>query len=200
MSQPSIILSNMYALDIETDTSGGNGLDPQIARITTIAFYNPVDAVVFENNNEKQLLLDTITWLKARPSSQIVTWNGSAFDGPYMYARSKILGIESPFTNFTLNSDSPKYKPLSGFTGCYDFSFASNDGEHTSIDIAYKYKAICESKAMSWSLKAVAKSFGIGVIEVDRENMHKLTVAERLAYNFSDVVATYMLASNFKNL
>jgi hypothetical protein len=63
------------------------------------------------------------------------------------------------------------------------------------LDVAYVWKDWALDNGVTWSLKPVAKALEIeGVIEVDRERVHLLTVPERMAYNLSDVVATYRLA------
>ncbi len=47
---------------------------------------------------------------------------------------------------------------------------------------------------ISSGLKPVSRLMGLHPIEVDRERMESLTVAERSAYNTSDVEMTYRLA------
>lgn len=94
-------------------------------------------------------------------------------------------------------SISPKYEPQPGFDLVgYHLSMWATGGNHKShSDMAYVWKDWAIDNEVTWSLKPVAKALGVeGVIEVDREHVHLLSVPERMAYNLSDVVATYRLA------
>jgi len=181
----------IYAVDIET-----TGLYWEDGRITTVAIYSEQVSVVFEDANEKRLLRHVRDMLESLEGGVIATWNGAVFDGPWLSARSKVVGI-GDWTR--LRPDPaiiPKYEPQTGFdrTG-YDMHVrCTGTGFHRHFDVAYAWKDRAESAGVKWSLKPVARSAGIPVIEVDRTSMDALSVAERMAYNLSDVVATYEIA------
>lgn len=181
----------IYALDIET-----TGLYWEDGRITTVAVYSEQVSAVFEDANEKRLLRHVRDMLEDLERGVIATWNGAVFDGPWLASRSKALGIGDWTRLVPDPSITPKYEPQPGFdpVGHNLRVISSRGGFHRHLDVAYAWKDRAESAGVKWSLKPVARSAGISVIEVDRASMEILSVAERMAYNLSDVVATYELA------
>ena len=189
-----------YALDIETE-----GLDPTEHKITTVAMYGNGASMVIEDSDEAFLIQAGLDWLESQAPSTIVTWNGSCFDGPFLYLRSNGVGfgvkqlrsdglLRSSIVNLNQNeSIVPKYGPLAEF-GQFGYDLDFCEGQHGHVDLAYAFKDWAEVNGVIWSLKPVARAMGLKVIEVDREQMESLSVAERMAYNLSDVVATYDLA------
>lgn len=188
-----------YALDIETDTEADRvdpqipaGLDPQAGRIVSVAVCGASAAAVFDDTDER-FVLDSLTgWLQApgRESGVVVTWNGSGFDVPYLSDRHRTVGAAGRPLLVASRARPPKYGPLPGHSGGYLARF----GRHGHADVAFAWKAWAASQGVAWSLKPVAVANGIDVIEVDRERVGALTVAERAAYNLSDVNATLQLA------
>ena len=75
----------IYGLDIETDTTI-DGLDPSVSRIVAIALSTGVDEL-FEGD-EDEILWGLDQRLRTLPPGVIATWNGSAFDLPFIADRS----------------------------------------------------------------------------------------------------------------
>lgn len=190
----------LYALDIETDTDAPpgpdgtpGGLDPRVGAITSIAIHSTDGTVTFDDRDEGRLLRSLEGWLTdpGTTAGSVVTWNGACFDLPYLADRATRHSVNLPIQLIEAGeARTPKYEALPTHSGGY----LARIGRHDHIDIAYAWKTWAEAQQVPWSLKPVAKANGITVIEVDREQVAALTVAERMAYNLSDVVATLGLA------
>ena len=76
----------VYGLDIETDTTE-NGLDPRVAAVVTVALVGPTYEEVF-TGPESQLLTDLDARLAQLEPGVLATWNGSAFDLPFLADRA----------------------------------------------------------------------------------------------------------------
>ncbi|MCP4793966.1 MAG: hypothetical protein GY882_11650 [Actinomycetia bacterium] len=181
---------HIYALDIETCTDGVNGLDPSESHITSIAVHDGSHGVVFDGSEEAILVL-LERHLKMLPEGIIVTWNGAAFDMPWLADRFAIHGVKTSLNIVPSDERVPSYNPIPGHDGGYLASW----GVHDHVDVMLQYRLEAKADGRRHGLKAVARHYGIDVIEVDRENMHLLTVEEEHAYVLSDVNATHILAS-----
>ena len=191
-----------YALDLETNTNPGDGLNPTnpLTSITSAAIYfgpraketGPEGSIVFDDPNEARLLRSLNAFLADRDTEPglIVTWNGANFDIPFLITRSAFCEVELDLTAKVHESRKPKYSACKGHAGGY----IANWGGHDHADIWPVFIPVAEKNNMKSGLKPMAKHFGFNPIEVKREEMDKLTVAERLAYNVSDVEVTYRLA------
>lgn len=183
-----------YALDIET-----TGLDCRTDRITSVGIYGSGVAFVLEDPNEDRLLESLWLYVTKLPAGEIVTWNGAVFDGPFLSHRAVVCRLPSEWFPLVADPDiAPKYEPQPGFrpVGYHLAMQAGGWRRHTHRDLAYELREWATAHHVKWGLKPVARAAGIeGVIEVDREHMDLLTVPERMAYNLSDVVATYELAA-----
>ena len=185
----------IVALDIETDTTDGHGLDPTRAAITEIAmsFDEPTLDVVHAGA-ERSILLDTQTTIANISSSDslLVTWNGAAFDLPYIKRRIKDhSGFGLPPKRHRPLGVARKYPPIEGDSQeLYSWTW----GGLRHLDIAYGFRDFAERTGTRWSLKPVARAHGIDVIELDRTRMHEYSPAERREYALSDTRATLALA------
>lgn len=189
---------NLIALDIETDTEAEPfedgvpaGLDPRAGAITSIALYSADGSVVFDDTNEARMLTMFRSWLAMHDPSVIVTWNGSCFDLPYLVDRARVHGIYTGIYLVPSEDRPPKYSALPGHDGGYE----ARIGGHHHVDVAYAYKQWAIDNDVAWSLKPVCKANGIDMVEVDREHVASLSIAERMAYNLSDTVGTLELAN-----
>lgn len=184
------IVTAYYAFDIETtDLRWDKG------QVTTWAIFNDDLAIVQESRDEPWLIARLRETWASLPPGIVLTWNGAVFDGPFVSARSVHLGLGRWFDLVPNLQISPKYEPQPGFAQFgYDPVFPASRGVHGHTDVAYAMRAWAEEHGCHWSLKPVARAFGIDVIEVDREHMEKLSTSERAAYCLSDVAATYRLA------
>ena len=186
---PTTEIVHVYGLDIETDTSI-NGLDPRVARVTSIAIWSPDAQRCLVAQEERELLIAFGQLLLDCPPGIVVGWNSSCFDLPFLATRAERCGVELPIRLVADPGIQPKY----GFTPPHDSGYRTEIAHHQHADIAYAYKAEARRLGVAWSLKPVAKALGIEVVEVDRERVHELSIAELNAYNLSDARATYLLA------
>jgi hypothetical protein len=193
--------------DIETDTSGGFGLDPNHGGIVSIAaaVYDVVDNQLVEGAvfymqvggevTELLLLAAFNSFLLHQRihgvANLLVGWNSTCFDAPFVQRRSEVVGANLDlFLRFNPRI-TPKYEATPGFAGGYDHLWWG----HKSVDIAFDSygEKWCEREMTKWSLKPVAEHMGIEMVNVDRERIHLLTDDELKAYNLSDVRGTASL-------
>lgn len=192
------------AWDIETDTSGGFGLDPDNGSIASIAaatfdldlevtgalvetsaFYGSVDTM----GGERNLLNALDDWMHLyAPHGPLVGWNSACFDAPFFKRRSEILGLDSHIGLTFDPSITPKYEPLPGFDGGYLHTWCETEG----IDLAVEAfdRSWCEANGVEFSLKSVAEHHGFVPVVVDRSQIHLLDHDGLRAYNLSDVRIT----------
>lgn len=159
---------DLIAVDIETNR-GWHDNGGQIVTVAVWAGDDPADHAVFGPGPEAGLLADLGSWLDRRTPATIVTWNGKAFDMPYLAARSKALGIE----------------------------LGTSLARHNHVDVGRLWREPARDKIGTWRLKAVAHWHGIDVIELDCSNQDwtsRHTWNQIRAYNVSDVRATHQLA------
>ena len=180
-----------YALDIETDTSGGGGLDPRTSRILSVAVAGSCGAsLVLDDNDEERLLLTLDMWLIVSPPGTITTWNGAAFDMPFIEERARRLGNRTGLVCVDDPSRAPKYAPQGPRPGCVTATWYDHDHD----DIAYAWQPYAADHNIGWSLKPVARHRGLNPVEEDREKISELTSAQRCVYNLSDAETTLALA------
>lgn len=179
------------AFDIETDTSV-NGLDPQVAAITEIAYFDGDHGGVL-SGDEQQILADFSSLVAAWPANWLVTWNGAVFDLPFIDARSR-QHFPGGMRGLTLNYDPHipvKYEPTPGYQGGYDATLHSLP----HLDISVPFRNICNEIGAPHSLKPAAKALGFQPVELDRANIHSYSSAEREEYALSDARITWQLWS-----
>ena len=206
----------LYALDLETDTKDGDGLNPTnpLTRITSAAvfFGHDRDAVgvdaekargaegafVFDDPSEARLLRSLNEWLLDATTvpGLIVTWNGAHFDIPFLLTRATFCGVPLGLDAQVHPAREAKYPPLTGHLGGYVAAW----GPHDHADIMHAFREEAHAAGIRAGLKPVARHYGMAPIEVDRADMEKLSVAERSAYNLSDVEVTYRLALQVADL
>jgi DNA polymerase elongation subunit (family B) len=182
---------NLYGVDIETDTTGGGGLDPAGAAVTEIALDVPGNGHVF-TGDERIMFSEFRGYLASLPSGLVVTWNGAVFDAPFLVARASMLDLD---LDIVLQYDPQipvKYAPLPGHPGGYRVRF----GQHRHIDISGAYKQLADELGVKHSLKPVYEAVtGKKPITVERTKMHLLSPAERQEYALSDSRITVELAT-----
>jgi len=83
-----------YGLDIETDTTV-DGLDPARSEVVAVALTMPdrADGDVVLTGPEPQMLHDLDDLLLELPPGVLVTWNGAAFDLPFLAERARRAGV-----------------------------------------------------------------------------------------------------------
>ena len=171
----------VYGLDIETDTTE-NGLDPRVASVVTVALSAPGLDEVF-SGRESTILFDVDQRLRGLPSGVLATWNGAAFDLPFLADRAARHGLE---LGLRLQFDptlAMRREPLPGHRGAYRGAWY----EHGHIDAYRLYRGdVGPSLRVSCSLKSIARLVGLSPVEVDRGRIHDLSNEALHAYASSD--------------
>ena len=180
-----------YALDIETDTSGGGGLDPRTSRILSVAVVGSCGtSFVLDDSDEERLLSTLDMWLILSPAGTLTTWNGAAFDLPFIEERARQLGTRIGLVCVDDPARTPKYAPQGPRPGCVTATWYDHDHD----DVAYTWQQYAADHDVPWSLKPVARHRGLDPVEEDREKISELSSAQRCAYNLSDAETTLQLA------
>ena len=195
----------IYALDFETNTKPpGDGLDPTnpATFITSAAVYygpllpdsdEPEGIISFVDPIETRLLITLRDFFESpwtKPGA-IVTWNGAAFDIPFLISRAERCQV--PLFQFdarVTEERKPKYKALKGHLVGYAFQWK----KHTHADIWTAFNEIAANAGIKAGLKPVSEYLGLNPIKVDASKMELLTLLENAAYNSSDVHVTFKLA------
>jgi DNA polymerase elongation subunit (family B) len=171
----------VYGLDIETDTTE-NGLDPRVAAVVTVALSAQGIDEVF-TGRESTILFDVDQRLKELPAGVIATWNGAAFDLPFLADRAAVHRME---LGLRLQLDpglAMRRAPLPGHQGAYRGAWY----QHGHLDAYRLYRGdVGPSLRVSCSLKSIARLVGLSPIEVDRERIHDLSNEALHAYASSD--------------
>ena len=178
----------VYGLDIETDTAVG-GLDPTRARILAVAVVTAARELVF-TGPERELLAELDTAMASLEPGVIATWNGSAFDLPFIVDRARRCDIDlgiGTWPDSTLRTRTP----LPGHTGSYRGTWFS----HRHLDVYRVYSNdLKRTLDVSCSLKSVASVVGLPHIVEDASRVHELDESELRRYVASDARVTRQLA------
>ena len=171
----------IYGLDIETDTTV-DGLDPRVAGVVTVALSLPGHDEVF-SGPEHQLLADLDNRLRHLGPGVLATWNGGAFDLPFLATRAQLHGIA---LGLRLELDPAmrlRGDPLPGHEGAYRGAWFG----HQHLDAYRLYRSdVGPFLRVSCSLKSIARLVGLHPIEVDRTRIHDLSHEALHAYAASD--------------
>lgn len=181
--------SQIYALDIETDTKI-DGLDPSSSAIVAVAISGDGWAQVFDGD-ENTILHDLDAALSELEPGIITTWNGARFDLPFISDRAALHGMT---LGLKLQPDAffrSRHEPLPGHAGGYVAAWH----EHRHLDAYRVYRAdVGAVMGLPCSLKALARFVGLAPVEVDRERIHDLSTKELHDYVASDAIMTRDLA------
>jgi DNA polymerase elongation subunit (family B) len=172
----------LYGLDIETDTRV-DGLDPGVARIVTIALALDGWDEVF-SGDEPELIAEVDRRLAELAPGVITTWNGAAFDLPFIADRAGLYGMRLGLRLALDPGLSMRRHPaLPGHRGAYRASWH----RHGHIDAYRLYRGdVGPALRLSCSLKAIARLVGLAPVEVDRRAIHELSHEALHAYAASD--------------
>lgn len=171
----------VYGLDIETDTTI-DGLDPAVAPVVTIGLSNDGYDEVF-TGPEHEILHDVDARLGELEPGVIATWNGAAFDLPFLADRAALHGIDlglrlRPDPRLQLDHD-----PLPGHRVAYRARWFG----HGHVDAYRLYRAdVGPALRVSCSLKSIARLVGFTPVDVDRTRIHDLSHEILHAYAASD--------------
>jgi DNA polymerase elongation subunit (family B) len=179
----------LYGLDIETDTTV-DGLDPHVARILTVAIATAAGNEVF-SGDEAALLERVDMRLAQLPPGVIATWNGGAFDLPFLADRAERCGLR---LGLRLELDATIHRrgaPLPGHQGSYRAGWY----RHRHVDAYRVYRGdVGPMLRVSCSLKSIARLVGLRAVEVDRTRIHELEHDVLHAYAANDAGLTRALA------
>jgi uncharacterized protein YprB with RNaseH-like and TPR domain len=170
----------VYGLDIETDTTT-DGLDPAVARVVTVALASEGYEETF-TGPEATLLADLDDRLARLEPGVIATWNGGAFDLPFIADRAAMhdlaLGLSLRY-----DASIAVRSPLPGHAGAYRASWF----RHSHLDAYRVYRGdVGPALRISCSLKSIGRFVGLSPVEVDRTRIHDLSNEALHAYAASD--------------
>jgi DNA polymerase elongation subunit (family B) len=179
----------IYGLDIETDTAT-DGLDPQVGRVLCAAVSGPGGELVLAHHDEAELLRELDGWLRDLHPGVLTTWNGGAFDLPYLATRAGLLGVT---IGLRLHLDPAvvlRHGPLPGHDGAYRATWY----QHTHLDAYRVFRSdVGRTFGLSCSLKSVAGLVGLAPVHEDAANVHELAPELLHAYVASDARCTRAL-------
>jgi len=172
---------NVYGLDIETDTTV-NGLDSGVASVVTVALSLYDYDEVF-SGDEPTILTRLDRRLAELASGVLATWNGAAFDLPFLADRAALLDLPM---GLLLRHDPGirmQHQPLPGHPGAYRARWYG----HRHIDAYRLYRGdVGPALRVSCSLKSIARLVGLAPLQVDRKHIHDLSREVLHAYAASD--------------
>lgn len=178
----------IYGLDIETDTTV-DGLDPAVSSIVAVALSTQVDEL-FEGP-EDEILWGLDQRLRELPPGVIATWNGSAFDLPFIADRSALWQLPLGLAITPDPRIRHRHDPLPGHEHCYRAAWYG----HSHLDAYRLYRDdVGPALRISCSLKSIARFVGLAPVEVDRTRIHDLSREALHAYASSDARLARILA------
>jgi len=145
-----------------------------------------IDVEVVLDGDEARQLADLDRALADLRPGVIVTWNGAAFDLPFIADRARMHDLE---IGLRLRADPaiPRRDPLPGHQGAYRGTWY----RHRHIDGYQLFRADVGTDAgagvqLPCGLKPLARFVGLPVVEVDREAIHELDANTTRRYVTSD--------------
>lgn len=181
----------LYGLDIETDTSS-DGLDPGVARVVAVGLSSADGGeVVLTGPSEAGVLAALDAALASLPAGVVVTWNGGAFDLPFLTARAAVTGVA---LGLELAWDPAGYRvgraPLRGHLGTYAAAWYG----HGHVDAYRAWRALSPAD-VPCGLKAVARAEGLEAVELpDVSAVHACSLDVLRRYVASDASLARLLA------
>jgi uncharacterized protein YprB with RNaseH-like and TPR domain len=184
----------LYGLDIETDTSD-DGLDPGVARVVAVAVSSVVGGEVVLTGSEAGVLAALDAHLADVEPGVVVTWNGGAFDLPFLAARAAVVGVA---LGLELAWEPAAYRlgrtPLPGSLGVYAAGWYGHD--HLDAYRAWRTVGLAAADEPC-GLKAVARAEGLSAVEVDDvSQLHAVPLGELRRYVASDAALARQLAEH----
>ncbi|HWJ99026.1 MAG TPA: hypothetical protein VNQ33_12760 [Acidimicrobiales bacterium] len=152
-------LATIYGLDIETDNSE-DGLDPAVASVRAVALSGQTFDELYVGD-EADLLRALDARLAGLPTGVVATWNGSAFDLPFLADRARILGIDLGLKLCLDRRLTLHRAPLPGHAGAYRASWH----EHGHLD-TFRIYGDADGAAQRLSLRSLGRFVRIGSHDV----------------------------------
>lgn len=171
-----------YGLDIETDTTV-DGLDPARSAVVAVAVTAPFGEEVL-TGDEAELLSSLDELVVQLPPGVIVTWNGSAFDLPFLAERARRCGVRLALR---LEEDASLSGRRPGSLPGHPNPYRAAWGPHRHLDGYRLYRAdVGRTLGLPCGLKPMARLVGLQPVEVDRTDIHSLGPEELHEYVASD--------------
>lgn len=179
--------TQFYGLDIETDTAR-DPLDPTVASITTVAISCSSTERVFRGD-EASVLTALDDYLADLAPGVLATWNGSAFDLPFIADRARLLGVDLGLELCLDRRVNIQRTLLPGHAGAYRGAWF----HHGHVDTFRLYGH--SSPASPWSsLRTIGRALGLGGHESRPARAHDLTNEALHAHAPSDARLARVLA------
>lgn len=180
----------LYGLDIETDTAAG-GLDPAVAGVLAVALSSQEAGDVVFTGGEPGILMALDAHLRQCRPGVVVTWNGGAFDLPFLVSRAAVAGVS---LGLELAWEPHGYRsgrsPLPGHLGTYAASWY----RHSHLDAYRAWRRLSDPEERC-GLKEVARSVGLEAVELDDPTrVHDVPLGELRRYVASDASLARRLA------
>jgi len=125
------------------------------------------------------------------PPGVLATWNGAAFDLPYLATRSRLHGLD---VGLRLQLDAGlglRGRPLPGHLGAYRGGWHA----HRHLDAYRLYRHdVGRALRVSCALKSIAGLAGLDPVDHDASRVHELSLAQLRAYVASDARCARQLA------
>ena len=151
--------ASIYGLDIETDNTE-DGLDPAVASVRAVALSGRTFDELYVGDE-----IDILRALDARlarlPIGVVATWNGSAFDLPFLADRARILGVDLGLKLCLDRRLTLHRAPLPGHAGAYRASWH----DHGHLD-TFRIYGGADNAAQRLSLRSLGRLVGIGAHDV----------------------------------
>jgi DNA polymerase elongation subunit (family B) len=181
----------VYGFDVETDTSV-DGLDPNCAAIVAAAVATAGTTTVFSDDDEATLL-DRLDWhLASLEPGVVATWNGAAFDLPFVADRARRHGLVLGLRLRIDPSIARRHPPLAGHHGAYRASWHG----HAHLDGYQVFRAdVAPALNVSGSLKSVARLCGLRPLQLDAAALHRSSRGDVADYVASDARCTRELVA-----
>jgi uncharacterized protein YprB with RNaseH-like and TPR domain len=187
---PTTGLPLLYGLDIETDTSA-DGLDPGVAPIVAVALSCASEGEFVITGCEAGILATLDARLAAIAPGVLVTWNGGAFDLPFLASRAANAGVS---LGLELAWDPAAYRlgrvPLAGHVGTYAAAWYG----HQHLDAYRAWRTLTPDPEVPCGLKSVARAAGFEPVDVDSSRIHGLDLEDLRLYVASDASIARRLA------
>jgi hypothetical protein len=177
-----------YGLDIETDTTV-NGLDPRQSQVTAIGVAGD-GWRRSSTGSEAEVLTDTDRFLADLEPGVLVTWNGAAFDLPFLADRAVAAGVDLGLWVRPDHDLTVPRSPLPGHAAAYRGGWWGHGHE----DAYRALRRVAHGFGLSAGLKPFARLHGIDCVSEDRTDLHSIGTDRLAAYVASDAAATRSLA------
>lgn len=157
----------IYGLDIETDNTE-DGLDPAVAGVRAVALSGRSFDELFVGD-EPDVLRQLDQRLAELPPGVLATWNGGAFDLPFLADRARLVDVDLGLRLRLDRRLTLQRAPLPGHAGAYQASWH----DHGHLDTYRIYGAVTPP-GPRLSLRAIARFVGLGDEAVRRNRPRNL--------------------------